>query len=60
MISEWDRQHMDEIMGGHGDWFGAQLIRLFAKADRDNFALLGLSFPSYAEAIQQWRDESDG
>lgn len=56
-ISDFDREHVGEIVAGHGDWFSAHLLRLMAKADADNLALLGLVFPDHLEAFIAWRDQ---
>lgn len=37
------------------DNFHAQLIRLFLKADRCNFARLGKAFPNTAKLIHHWQ-----
>lgn len=54
MISEFDKTHITEIMAGRGDWFGAQLIRLIAKADTENREKLRLGFPDYVKAWEKW------
>jgi hypothetical protein len=54
MMSDWDREHIDKIMGGYGDWFGAQLLRLIAKADASNRHLLSLGFPDEVAAVERW------
>ena len=54
MISEFDRHHVYEILTGHGDWFGAQLLRLIEKADSHNRELLRKGFPDYVQAFEDW------
>jgi hypothetical protein len=54
MISNYDRNHIYEILCGRGDWFGAQLIRLVEKADAENRAKIAQSFPEYVEAYNDW------
>lgn len=53
-LSQHDRERIDEIMGGYGDWFSARLIRLIAKADRENRELLRQVFPEHVEAYEDW------
>lgn len=56
-LSPHDRENIDRIMGGYGDWFSAQLIRLIAKADFENRARLRLAFPDHVEAYEKWLRE---
>jgi hypothetical protein len=56
MISEYDRAHIREILAGHGDWFGADLLRLIMHADPNNREKLRLGFPDYVAAFEKWRD----
>lgn len=53
-VSDFDRSHINEIMGGEGDWFTAQVLRLCQKADAPNLALLAVVFPDVVELYQQW------
>ena len=53
-ISEFDRTHIYEILRGHGDWYGALLIRLFEKADSENRVRLAFVYPDYAQAFYDW------
>lgn len=53
-VSDHDREKMDDIMGGYGDWFSARLIRLIAKADYQNRELLRRVFPDHVEAYETW------
>lgn len=53
-LSEYDRSHMSAIMGGHGDWFTAQLLRLIAKADMQNRGRLRQAFPEEVELYERW------
>jgi hypothetical protein len=53
-ISDYDKQHIVEILGGEGNWFGAHLIRLIAKADLHNRHLLGEVYPEHVEAYLKW------
>lgn len=52
--SEYDRAHVGEILGGRGDWFGAKLLRLIAKADSDNRERLRLAFPEHVNLYESW------
>jgi len=54
-MSEYDKQNIEEILGGHGDWFTAQLLRLIAKADKANIANLRIVFPKEVEAVEKFR-----
>lgn len=53
-VSDHDRENIDRIMGGYGDWFSARLIRLVAKADYQNRELLRQVFPDHVEAYEVW------
>lgn len=57
-ISEYDKEKFDDIIAGHGDWFGAQLIRLIAKADYHNRRLLETVYPSYVQFFYKWYNNS--
>lgn len=54
--SQYDREHVGEIVGGHGDWISAHILRLCAKADRVNLERIRLGFPEHVEAFETWRD----
>ena len=44
------------LQGDHSvDNFSAQLIRLFLKADRVNFARLRQAFPNTAKVVETWK-----
>jgi hypothetical protein len=53
-LSKYEREHVDAIMGGHGDWFTAQLMRLIAKADSHHRALLRKGFPEEVELVERY------
>jgi len=60
MISEFDKKHLGEILGGYGDWFTADLLRLCAHADGANLERLELAFPEVVAAFKAWQTrESD-
>lgn len=54
MLSDYDRDNIGQIVGGHGDWFTAHLIRLIAKADLSNRALIAKGFPEVVDAFNDW------
>lgn len=54
MISDYDKTHVREIIGGHGDWFTADLLRLIAHADKNNIEKIRLGFPEEVEAYEKW------
>jgi hypothetical protein len=53
-LSEHDEANIDAIMGGHGDWFSARLLRLIAKGDFENRQLLGSIYPEHYAAFMAW------
>jgi hypothetical protein len=53
-ISEYDKRNVEKILHGHGTWFGAQLLRLIAHADKWNREKLRLGFPDYVAAYEAW------
>jgi len=59
MMRDFDREHIGELIAGHGDWFTAQLLRLIAKADFENMAKLRLGFPEEVAAYLEWRDKDE-
>jgi hypothetical protein len=54
MITDYDLEHIGEIIAGDGDWFTAQLLRLMHKADSENFAKLAHAFPDVGAAYLMW------
>lgn len=54
MISEHDKEHMEQILAGYGDWFSAMLLRLILKADKDNREKLRQVFPEAVAAYEEW------
>lgn len=58
-LSTFDLRRMGDILAGHGDWFSAQLMRLIAKADRDDLDRLRLAFPEHVAAWEAWRRGGD-
>ena len=53
-ISDHDRRHIHDFLRGYGDWFTAQLIRLCAKADRENLERIRQGFPQTVAAYEAW------
>ena len=53
-MSDYDRQSIGIIIAGHGDWYGAYLIRLIAKADRNNLRLLARVYPEEVRAVLEF------
>jgi hypothetical protein len=54
-ISNWDRDNIFKIMEGHGDWFGAQLLRLCQKADLGTLEQIRLGFPDHVALFEAWQ-----
>jgi len=53
-ISKFDREHIQEILSGLGDWFSAHLIRLINHADANNKEILRGVYPEHVEAYEDW------
>ncbi len=56
MLTEFDKRHIEDIIGGYGDWFSAELLRLIAKADMQNRLRLAQAYPDHVQAFLEWRD----
>jgi len=54
-LSEYDKEHIEDIICGQGDWFTAELIRLINKADITNLHKLEAVFPDEVKAVNNWR-----
>lgn len=54
MISEHDKVNIDRILGGYGDWFTADLLRLIMKADSRNKEKLRQVFPDEVTAYEEY------
>ena len=54
MISDFDRHNVEKILRGHGTWFNAELLRLCAKADKENLEKIRAGFPDVVEAYEAW------
>ena len=53
-MNSFDREHIGEIIQGHGDWFDAKLIRLIADAGTINRERLRTGFPEQVKAVEKW------
>lgn len=53
-ISEFDKNNIQQILRGHGDWFSAKLIRLIANCDKTNLEKIRSQFPDHVEAYENW------
>ena len=53
-MSPFDKVNLGKIVGGYGDWFTAQLLRLIAKADDVNREKLRAGFPEEVAAYEVW------
>jgi len=52
-LSQFDRDNVEAILSGHGDWFTAQLMRLVVKADMKNRRLLTKGFPEEVALVEK-------
>lgn len=57
MLSEFDKNNIEDILKGHGDWFTAKLLRLISKADFENRAKLRLGFSEEVLAVERYERE---
>ena len=53
-ISQYDIEHIDDILRGEGDWFSAQLLRLCAKADKNTLEQIRAGFPDHVQLWEKW------
>ncbi len=53
MSRNWDME-MAAAMGGYGHWFTSHLLRLIAKADKENRERIRLGFPDHVAAYERW------
>jgi|10_taG_2_1085330.scaffolds.fasta_scaffold06333_5 hypothetical protein len=62
-MTDHDRSQLGEILGGYGNHFTAELLRLISKADSGNRAKLSSVFPEEVEAVNLFQrgagDDSD-
>tara|TARA_Y100000004_G_C8687273_1_gene315927 strand:- start:219 stop:503 length:285 start_codon:yes stop_codon:yes gene_type:complete len=50
-VNEYDRQNVQEILNGHGDWFGAVLLRAIALGNAMQRGLLFISYPVEVQSV---------
>jgi len=58
-LSNFDRENMDRLLAGYGDWFSAKLMRLIMKADRENKERLRIAFPDHVQAYEDYMRGED-
>jgi len=62
-LSDYDRNHVGEIVHGEGSWFTARLLRalddLLPHADETNRARLFAAFPEEVAAYEAWMRGDD-
>jgi|TARA_R110000751_G_scaffold53054_2_gene115175 hypothetical protein len=46
---------VQSVLDGRGNWFGAKLLRLFAKADSVNLLKLSKAYPDEGRAFDDWK-----
>lgn len=56
-LSDFDRANVGRLIGGHGDWFSAYLIRLVKRADFENRQRLRAAYPEHVMAVEAWELE---
>lgn len=54
VVSDFDREHIDEIMRGEGDSYSRQLLRLCAKADGAELMTLAEVYPDHVAVYLAW------
>lgn len=59
MMSPFDREHVGEILRGHGSWFGAKLLRLISEADRETRIRMHKAFPEEVEMVYKYQTNKD-
>ena len=52
-MSAWDRDNLDNFLGGEGSHFTAKLIRLIADSDMVNRKLLRKGFPEEVDLVER-------
>jgi hypothetical protein len=57
MVSPVDVERIDAIMGGAGDHFTAQLLRLIGKADMFNRERMRIAFPDEVALYERWLNQ---
>lgn len=59
MVTDFDREHMSDILAGSGNWFTADLLRLCAHADGSNLERIRLGFPQVVAEYEQYLKGED-
>ena len=59
-MSDYDKANISAILAGDGDWYAAHLIRLIAKADRNNLSLLASVYPEEVQAVLEFLGDRRG
>ncbi|MEE9592265.1 MAG: hypothetical protein V3W28_01645 [Thermoplasmata archaeon] len=52
--SPYDKARVGKILRGKGNWYGALLFHLIAKADRANLAILRKAYPEHVAAVEAY------
>ena len=50
-MTKYDIESMADILGGHGEWFTAKLLRVISAADKNNKKKLYQGFPEEVDAV---------
>ena len=50
-MSQFDRENLERILEGYGDWYGALLLRTIAMGNVIERALLFMGYPQEVQAI---------
>ena len=58
-LSAFDLDDFERLMSARNDWFAADLVRLIAKADRENRERLRAGFPGEVAAFERWYATGD-
>jgi hypothetical protein len=52
-LTTYDREHIQQILGGDGTWFTAELLRMVAHADSCTRRRLGRQFPDEVTLVEE-------
>jgi hypothetical protein len=58
-MNQFDKENVESILCGKGDWFTANLFRLIAKADNNNRIKLFKAFPDEVDAVHKYLTGKD-
>ena len=53
MMSEWDKENLQQILMGYGSWFNAKLLRLISDADQPTRVQMHKAFPEQVALSEQ-------